>query len=136
VARRAPRAGRPDRKQARRERDQQERAERDQAKREQDDDVLAHDELARERLAFDAEPGSPGLLRRLAVRSGSGGVQSSVFVEIFAPTRYEADLMLEAQRLVGAPAPAPSDPPFLEPVGAEANSDRYRGRVVIRKPAE
>ena len=113
---------------------ERERARRDRAGRGQDpDDVLAQDELARDRLA--AGPNSsPGLLRRLAQRSASGGAPaSSVFVEIFAPTHHEANLVREAQRLVGVPAPAPSDPPFLEPVGSEATVDRYRGRVVIRR---
>lgn len=109
------------------------RAKRERARREHDvDDVLARDELARERLAFGESQGSPSLLRRLARRSAPGGaLASSVFVEIFAPTHHEANLVMEAQRLVGAPAPTPSDPPLLEPVGAEA--DRYRGRVVIRR---
>jgi hypothetical protein len=95
------------------------------------DDVLAHDDLAREQLALAEPNGSPGLLRRMATHS-SGGHPFSVFEEIYAPTRHEANLLMEAQRLVGAPAPAPSDPPFLEPVGPEAAADRFRGRVVIR----
>ena len=99
--------------------------------------MLAQDELARDRLAADGPKSSPGLLRRLAQRSASGGAPaSSVFVEIFAPTHHEANLVREAQRLVGVPAPAPSDPPFLEPVGSEATADRYRGRVVIRRTAD
>ena len=110
-------------------------AERDRARRGQDtDDVLAQDELARDQLAAHGPDRSPGLLRRLAQRSASGGAPAaSVFVEIFAPTHHEANLVREAQRLVGVPAPAPSDPPFLEPVGSEATADRYRGRVVIRR---
>ena len=77
-------------------------AERDRARRGQDtDDVLAQDELARERLASVAMS-PPGLLRRLAQRSASGGVPaSSVFVEIYAPTHHEANLVREAQRLMG-----------------------------------
>jgi hypothetical protein len=97
------------------------------------DDVLAHDDLAREQLALAEPNGSPGLLRRMATHS-SGGHPFSVFEEIYAPTRHEANLLMEVQRLVGAPAPAPGDPPFLEPVGPEATADRFRGRVVIRKP--
>jgi hypothetical protein len=73
--------------------------------------VLAHDELARERLAFDEPPRPPRLLRRLTPRAASGGAPFSVFEEIFAPTRHEANLLREAQDLVGAPAPAPTDPP-------------------------
>jgi hypothetical protein len=114
---------------------QRERARRDRARGGQDaDDVLAQDELARDWLGVDGAKGSPGLLRRLAQGVGSGGAPaSSVFVEIFAPTHQEANLVKEAQRLVGVPAPAPSDPPFLEPVGPEGTINRYRGRVVIRR---
>ncbi len=65
-------------------------------------------------------------------QGSSGGSTFSVFEEIFQPSRHEANLLLEAQRLVGQPAPAPSDPPFLEPVGPEDSADRFRGRVVIR----
>jgi hypothetical protein len=100
-----------------------------------DQDVLAHDELAREHLALD-EPDRPlGLIRRMAAGSTGGGTFFSVFEEIYAPARHEANLVLEAQRLVGAPAPAPSDPPFLAPVGRDGAGDKFRGRVVIRKPA-
>jgi hypothetical protein len=73
------------------------------------------------------------MIRRIAPRTAAGG-SFSVFEEIFAPTRHDANLLLEAQRLVGQPAPAPSDPPFLEPLGPEGSTDRFRGRVVIRPP--
>jgi predicted enzyme related to lactoylglutathione lyase len=97
-----------------------------------DPDVLAHDVLAREHLALGERQRPAGVIRWLTEGSRSAGTPFSVFEEIFAPTRHEANLLLEAQRLVGAPAPAPSDPPFLEPVGAEVNSDRYRGRGRMR----
>jgi hypothetical protein len=97
------------------------------------EDVLAHDDLAREYLAL-GQPERPlGLIRRMAAGSTGGGTFFSVFEEIYAPTRHEANLAIEAQRLVGAPAPAPTDPPALEPVGRDGELGKFRGRVVIRK---
>ena len=70
--------------------------------------------------------------RRLMLGTGSAGTSFSVFEEIFAPTRHQARIEIEAQTRAVKPAPAPTDPPELEPPGPGATR-RFEGRVVIRR---
>jgi hypothetical protein len=72
------------------------------------------------------------LFRQLVLRSGSAGTSFSAFEEIFAPTRHQARIEIQAQSRLVKPAPAPTDPPELEPPGPGTN-DRFQGRVVVHR---
>ena len=80
----------------------------------------------------DEHPLGGGIMRRLGAGTrGAAGV-FSVVEQVFAPNARDARRDLEEQRRVGRPAPAPTDPPELSP----APGGRFRGRIVIRRPAE
>jgi len=102
----------------------------DQAGTEDPDRPITRDE--------DGKTPSAGFFRRfrqLVQGSGSAGTSFSVFEEIFAPTRHQARVEIQAQQRAVKPAPAPTDPPDLEPPGPGGKAaDRYQGRVVIRRP--
>jgi hypothetical protein len=79
-------------------------------------------------------PPGGGVMRRLSAGStGMAGV-FSIVDQVFAPTRDDARRELEEQHSAPAPAPAPTDPPALGPSGGPGASDRFRGRIVIRRP--
>jgi hypothetical protein len=56
------------------------------------------------------------------------------FEEIFLPSASKARDELDNQKLVGEAAPAPTDPPRLDPPGliTDGPSKRFTGKVVIR----
>jgi hypothetical protein len=56
------------------------------------------------------------------------------FEEIFLPSAAKARDELDNQKLVGEAAPAPTDPPRLDPPGliTDGPSKRFTGKVVIR----
>jgi hypothetical protein len=68
-----------------------------------------------------------GAFRRWGAGKGRVAVSFSVFEELYGPTRHQARIEVEAQRRVGRPAPAPTDPPEL-PGGGPAAPGRPRGR--------
>lgn len=55
--------------------------------------------------------------------------------EIFHPSAAKARDERERQKLVGQPAPAPGDPPLLDPPGPSSDGPdrRFTGKVVIRR---
>jgi hypothetical protein len=84
----------------------------------------------------DEQPLRGGVMRRLA--AGSGGM-SAIFggvEQFYAPNAHRARQDWEEQKLVGAPAPAPTDPPDLRPSTGVAPGDRFRGSIVVRLPVD
>ena len=75
---------------------------------------------------------SGGVFRRLAASAGSVGTSFSVFEEIYGPTKHEARIEVEAQRRIGKPAPAPADPPDLQPADGDPAGSRFSSRIVIQ----
>jgi hypothetical protein len=96
------------------------------------DGVVAEDGAASGSEWGEDGPPRSGVFRWL--RNHSGSATPSVFLveELFAPSRHQARMEIEAQRRVSRPAPAPTDPPNLEPPGSPGSNDRFRGRIVIR----
>ena len=56
--------------------------------------------------------------------------------EFFHPSAANARDELERQKTVGPAAPAPADPPLLDPPGPATDEPdkRFTGKVVIRAP--
>ena len=54
-------------------------------------------------------------LRRGARGSGSAAISFSIVEELFAPSRHQARVVMEAQQRAAEPVPAPADPPDLPP---------------------
>jgi hypothetical protein len=57
------------------------------------------------------------------------------FEEIFNPSAARSREELEKQKLVGVAAPAPTDPPLLDPPGLTTDEpgQRFTGKVVIHR---
>jgi hypothetical protein len=51
--------------------------------------------------------------RRWGTGRGSAAISFSMVEELFGPSRHEARVVQEAQRLAAEPVPAPGDPPDL-----------------------
>jgi hypothetical protein len=72
-----------------------------------------------------------GIMRRLGAGTRGAAGAFSVVEQFFAPNAHDARRDLAEQRRIGRPAPAPTDPPDLAP----GPGGRFRGRIVIRRPA-
>jgi hypothetical protein len=78
--------------------------------------------------------------RSVETMTGSGGDrEGGVMVfgaleEIFFPSAAKAREERDNQKLIGETAPAPADPPRLDPPGliTDGPSKRFTGKVVIR----
>ncbi len=77
-------------------------------------------------------------MRRLS--GGTRGMAGafSALEQFYAPANARARQEIEEQRHIGRPAPAPTDPPDLDPVpDAPAGGPppvRFRGRITVRRP--
>lgn len=75
-------------------------------------------------------------MSRLGAGTSGVGNAFAPLEQIFAPGRYDARLELERQRHSSVPAPAPTDPPDLDAADAAGSSERFRGRVRLRRPSD
>lgn len=68
-------------------------------------------------------------------RGGGGPGVLGIGDEVFHPTRHEAQVELDRQTILPAPAPTPGDGP-LSIVDAPADAPGYSGRLRIDVPAD
>ena len=65
-------------------------------------------------------------------RSSGGGGIAGIGDEVFNPTRHEAQVELDRQTILPAPAPLPGGGDFgIAEIGAEGETKSYDGRVRI-----
>lgn len=67
--------------------------------------------------------------------SGSGSGMLGIGDEVFNPTKHEAQIELDRQTILPAPAPVPGDGP-LGIVDAPADAPGYAGRLRIDVPTD
>jgi hypothetical protein len=73
--------------------------------------------------------------RTTAQQKASWAIMFGSFEEIFLPSAARSREELEKQKLVGEAAPAPTEPPRLDPPGLATDEPgrRFTGKVVIRR---